>query len=313
MTPEAAYPLERSGTPLSRRPRKVPKTEEFLTTPSGETGESSNSSGPGPGPRPGPGPASLTSTSPERDQTSTAMTHKRILGSGGHPSNQVPLLYQPSAAGAVELFLVSQFLSFSQQTSTSGLPRSWLTRIPELMNSSQMLALRCSIRATMIALHAKLHNDLSARIESYKWYIISLNKFRRYLSSETQKGLVEGNPKYVTGGEEILVPTFFCLFEALSNPGVSTPRGVVQHLMAACKILESVQFDFCTAFAALSLSPCSSSVPQKPQQNTPFVGLLQVLSGITKYLPVHHIDSVDPKLVRLDYTTRCSSRIEFQV
>lgn len=308
MTPEAAYPLERTGTPLSRRPRKVRKTEESLTTstPTGEIGESSNSSGPA------SAPGSSASTPPEGGQPSTAMTHKRIPRSGGHPSNQVPLLYQPSAADAVELFLVSQFLSFSQQTATPGLPRSWLIKIPELMTSSQVPAFRYSIRATITALHAKLHNDMSARIESYKWYIISLNKFRSYLSSETQKGLLEGNPKYVPRAEEILVPTFYCLFEALSNRAVSTPRGVIQHLVAACKILELVQFDFWTALAAFSLTPPSSSAPQKTPQNTLFAGFLQILSGIAKYLLVHHIDSVDPKLVRLDCTTRCSSRYESQ-
>jgi hypothetical protein len=235
MTPEASFPLERTGTPLSKRPRNVRKTEEPLSipTPSGETGESSNS----PGPAPTPAPGSLASSSLESDQLSTAIIHKWIPDSGGHPYNQAPLLYQPSNADAVELFLASQFLSFAQPNAAPGLPVSWLANIPEWMSTSQVSALKYSVRAATTALHAKLHNDMSARIESYRWYVISLNKFRSYLNSETQKGLIEGNPKYVPGIEEILVPTFFGIFEALSNRTLSTPRGVIQHHIAGCQIL----------------------------------------------------------------------------
>jgi hypothetical protein len=147
------------------------------------------------------------------------------------------MLYQPSTSDAIELFLVSQFLSFSNPNDNPGMPKSWLTKLPEWMITSKVPAFRFSIRAVTTALHARLHHNPAARIESYRWYVITLNKFRTYLSGQARKRLIEGNPKFVPGPEEILIPTFLCLFEALSNESPQGPA-VIQHLIAAFKILE---------------------------------------------------------------------------
>jgi hypothetical protein len=146
------------------------------------------------------------------------------------------MLCQPSTSGAIELFLVSQLLSFLRPKDAPGSPR-WLTKIPEWVITSQLPAFRYSIRAATTALHARLHHNPAARVEAYRWYVITLNKFRTYLSDQTQKGMIAGNAKFVPGPEEILIPSLLCLFEALSNDSPQGPA-VLQHLIAACTILE---------------------------------------------------------------------------
>jgi hypothetical protein len=221
MTSEAAFPLERAGTPLDRRPKKIRKTSVALKT----STASSSSRTP---------PDGDASSSPDEGQHATAIALKRHSESG---DDKVLMLYQPSTSDAIELFLVSQFLSFSKPNDTPGLPRPWLTKLPEWMITSKVPAFRFSIRAATTALHARLHHNPAARIESYRWYVITLNKFRTHLSDQARKGLIEGNPKFVPGREEILIPTFLCLFEALSNESLQGPA-VIQHLIAAFKILE---------------------------------------------------------------------------
>jgi hypothetical protein len=49
--------------------------------------------------------------------------------------------------------------------------------------------------------------------------------------------MIEGNAKFVPGAEELIIPTFLCLFETLSNEETAGPA-VIQHLSAACKGLE---------------------------------------------------------------------------
>lgn len=220
MTPEAAFPLERAGTLLDRRPKKVRKTSAPLRT---TTLPGSSKSPPG---------ESASSSPPDKDR----IVLQRDSASGAVSNGKVPMLYQPSTSDAIELFLVSQFLSFSSPNDAPGAPRSWFTKIPEWMIASKVPAFRFSIRAATAALHARLHHNPAARVEAYRWYVITLNKFRTHLSDQTRKGLMEGNGKFVPGPEEILIPTFLCLFEALSN---DSPQGsVMQHLLAACKILE---------------------------------------------------------------------------
>jgi hypothetical protein len=231
MTPEAAFPLERAGTPLDRRPKKVRKPSLPLKLATGNAASSSSaSSSQSP-------PEGLSSSSPDEDHHAAAIIHKRHSSSGASSNDKVPMLYQPSTSEAIELFLVSQFLSFSRPNDAPGLPISWLTKIPEWMVTSQVPAFRFSIRATTTALHAKLHRSPAARIEAYRWYVITLNKFRTYLGDQTRKGLIEGNEKFVPGPEEIIIPTFLCLFEALSNEE-TLGAAVIQHLGAACKIIE---------------------------------------------------------------------------
>lgn len=227
MTPEAAFPLERAGTPLDRRPKKARKTSVPLRTANPTVSGSSNSSK-----SPPDEPASL---SPDEGQP-TAITHKRSSGNEASPNDKVPMLYQPSTSDAIELFLVSQFLSFSRANEAPTLPTSWLAKIPEWMITSRVPAFGFSIRAATIALHAKLHHNPAARVEGYRWYAIALNKFRRYLSDQTRKGMIEGNAKFVPGPEEILIPTFLFLFEGLSNDSPQGPA-MIQHLIAACNIL----------------------------------------------------------------------------
>jgi hypothetical protein len=86
-------------------------------------------------------------------------------------------------------------------------------------------------------LHAKLHHSPAARVEAYRWYVIALNKFRAHLSAQTRDEMIEGNAKFVPGAEELIIPTFLCLFETLSNEETAGPA-VIQHLSAACKGLE---------------------------------------------------------------------------
>ncbi|KAE9379506.1 hypothetical protein N431DRAFT_327075 [Stipitochalara longipes BDJ] len=226
MTPEAAFPLERAGTPLDRRPKKVRKTSVPVraASPSGSSKLSANDP---------------TSTPLDGDQPATAIAKR------SSSTDKVPMLYQPSTSDAIEMFLVSQFLSFSKPNDAPGLPRSWLTKIPEWMITSQVPAFRLSIRAATTALHARIHHSPAARVEAYRWYVITLNKFRAYLGDQTRKGMIEGNAKFVPGPDEILIPTFLCLFEALSNDSPQGPA-VMQHLIAACKILELRGPEGCT-------------------------------------------------------------------
>jgi hypothetical protein len=79
-----------------------------------------------------------------------------------------------------------------------------------------------------------LYRDLAAQKEAYRWYVASLNRFRKHLETQTEKGLVEGNPEFVPDHEEILIPVFLGLFEAFTN---ATPAAVVQHVAAASKIV----------------------------------------------------------------------------
>ena len=147
------------------------------------------------------------------------------------------MLYQPSTSNAIELFLVSQFLSFSRPHDTPALPIPWLMKIPEWMVTSQVPAFRFSIRAATTALHAKLHQSPAARVEAYRWYVITLNTFRAHLSAQIRNEMIEGNAKFVPGAEEIIIPTFLCLFETLANEETVGPA-VIQHLSAACRALQ---------------------------------------------------------------------------
>jgi hypothetical protein len=227
MTTEAAFPRERAGKPLDSRPRKVRKASEPLSTP-------------GPSWQSGPQTHSSVSSSPGDRQNATSIiqvhqTPKNPVGTAKYFHHQVAIPLQPSNAGAFEVFLVKQFLDFSQVNQGPGSPTSWLMNLPEWISKSQVLAFRCSVRASTTALHALLHNDVSAQKESCRWYGASLNRFRIYLKYQTEKGLVEGNPKFVPGHEEILIPAFLSLFEAFTQ---TTPDvGIVQHLAAASKIL----------------------------------------------------------------------------
>ncbi|KAH8747088.1 hypothetical protein F5882DRAFT_491690 [Hyaloscypha sp. PMI_1271] len=216
MTPEAAFPLERAGTPLDRRPKKVRKTSVPFRT--ARATASSSSSSPSSSQSP---PTSLDSSSPNEGQRVTAIIHKPHSSSGASSNSKVPMLYQPSTSNAIELFLVSQFLSFSRPHDTPALPIPWLMKIPEWMVTSQVPAFRFSIRAATTALHAKLHQSPAARVEAYRWYVITLNTFRAHLSAQIRNEMIEGNTKFVPGAEEIIIPTFLCLFETLANEETS--------------------------------------------------------------------------------------------
>jgi len=232
MTPEAAFPLERAGTPLDRRPKKVRKTSVPFRT--ARATASSSSSSPSSSQSP---PTSLDSSSPNEGQRVTAIIHKPHSSSGASSNSKVPMLYQPSTSNAIELFLVSQFLSFSRPHDTPALPIPWLMKIPEWMVTSQVPAFRFSIRAATTALHAKLHQSPAARVEAYRWYVITLNTFRAHLSAQIRNEMIEGNTKFVPGAEEIIIPTFLCLFETLANEETVGPA-VIQHLSAACRTLQ---------------------------------------------------------------------------
>ena len=221
MTSESQYPLERVGTPLDKRPKRVRKTSKpglKTAAPKNESTEASKSLK--------PKTRSSAFESQHEDQNP--------LFENAGKSRDLIFLYQPPSAAAAEQFLVSQFLGFSQPTAPRNVERSWLINLPEWMTSSQVPVFRYAVRAMTTALHAKLHNNLSARTESYRWYIVTLNKYRTYLGDRTKKGLMKGEP-FVPGHEEILVPTFLFLFEALSH---KESKDVLQHLIAACKILE---------------------------------------------------------------------------
>lgn len=229
MTPEAAFPLERAGTPLDRRPKKVRKISVPFRAATATASSSSSSSQ--------STPYGLDSSSPDEGQWATAIIHKPHSSSGASSNDKVPMLFQPSTSNAIEAFLVSQLLSFSRPHDTPTLPITWLMKIPEWMVTSQVPAFRFSIRAATTALHAKLHHSPAARVEAYRWYVIALNKFRAHLSAQTRDEMIEGNAKFVPGAEELIIPTFLCLFETLSNEETAGPA-VIQHLSAACKGLE---------------------------------------------------------------------------
>jgi hypothetical protein len=155
---------------------------------------------------------------------------------------KLPMLYQPSNADVFDHAFSSHFVALNKGVRTYNSEIPWITQLPGLHAEASNSALQLSIRATSMAFYAKLHKDVSVLVDSYKWYIKSLNTQRMLLSKLGEDA--------IPNDEEVLVPLVLGLYEIYAG---TSPTGVFQHLTAAMRILEMRGPQNCTTGVTFSL------------------------------------------------------------
>jgi hypothetical protein len=142
---------------------------------------------------------------------------------------RAPTLIQPSKAqaDALDVAFMSHFVQLNQSTRSHTPELPWLTHLPTLHTNSVKPAVRLSVRAASMAFFAKVHNDPTVLVDSYRWYTLSLNAQRMSLAR-----LGEGR---IPDDEEILVPIILGLYEVYAG---TTSHSVLLHVAAACEIIK---------------------------------------------------------------------------
>lgn len=115
-------------------------------------------------------------------------------------------------------------------------PRSWIFDLPTLIYTSHTPTVKYSVRAAALAHYAFLHKNKSVQNDSRRWYIAGLESQRRLLESpEWDESHRTATCSKFPDHENICVPMMFTCFELWA---CTTPRGWLQHQMAASKLLE---------------------------------------------------------------------------
>ncbi|KAF2870393.1 hypothetical protein BDV95DRAFT_496472 [Massariosphaeria phaeospora] len=170
-------------------------------------------------------------SAPDHELSLNSRTQSEVGDSVGAVRWQykLPILYQPSKiqAEALDIAFISHFVDRNQgvRSFSPGIP--WITHLPVLHTRATKLPLTLSIRAASMAFYAKVHQDPTIMVDSYKWYTMSLHSQRMSLS----RLLVNSVPE----DEEVLVPIILAMYEVYAG---TTSTSVFQHLTAATKILE---------------------------------------------------------------------------
>jgi hypothetical protein len=149
---------------------------------------------------------------------------------------RAPTLYQPSKAqaDALDVAFMSHFVQLNQSTRSYTPEIPWLTHLPTLHNNSTKPAVRLSVRAASMAFFAKVHNDPTILVDSYRWYTVSLNAQRMSLARLGGRSIPDD--------EEILVPIILGLYEVYAG---TTSDSVLLHVAAACEIIKMRGPDNC--------------------------------------------------------------------
>ncbi|KAF2676213.1 hypothetical protein K458DRAFT_380342 [Lentithecium fluviatile CBS 122367] len=142
---------------------------------------------------------------------------------------KMPMLYQPSKAvpDALDRAFVSHFVQLMASVRMYRPEIPWITHLPNLQEKAIKPALKLSIRATSMAFYATLHKDPTILVDSYRWYILSLNSQRQSLARMGSHSM--------PAAEEILVPIILGIYEVYAG---TTTTSMWHHLAAATKILE---------------------------------------------------------------------------
>jgi hypothetical protein len=140
-----------------------------------------------------------------------------------------PALYQPSRAqaDALDVAFMSHFVQLNQSSRSYTPEIPWLTHLPTLHNNSVKPAVRLSVRAASMAFFAKVHNDPTILVDSYRWYTVSLNAQRT--------SLARLGGQRIPDDEEILVPIILGLYEVYAG---TTSDSVLLHVAAAAEIIK---------------------------------------------------------------------------
>lgn len=141
-----------------------------------------------------------------------------------------PQYYQPSKiqGDALDSAFLLHFVEMNQNTRNYTPEIPWLTHLPVIHSRAVKPAVKLSIRAASMAFFAKLHHDPTILVDSYRWYIVSLNAQRQSLSQLA-------GPDRIPDGEEILVPIILGLYEVYAG---TTSDSVLHHVAAACEIIK---------------------------------------------------------------------------
>lgn len=141
-----------------------------------------------------------------------------------------PQYYQPSRiqGDALDTAFLLHFVEMNQNTRNYTPEIPWLTHLPILHSRAVKPAVKLSIRAASMAFFAKIHNDPTILVDSYRWYTVSLSAQRQSLSRLT-------GPDRIPDDEEILVPIILGLYEVYAG---TTSDSVLHHVAAACEIIK---------------------------------------------------------------------------
>jgi hypothetical protein len=143
---------------------------------------------------------------------------------------RAPQYYQPSKiqGDALDMAFLLHFVEMNQNTRNYTPEIPWLTHLPVIHSKAVKPAVKLSIRAASMAFFAKIHNDPTILVDSYRWYTVSLNAQRQSLSRLT-------GPDRIPDDEEILVPIILGLYEVYAG---TTSDSVLHHVAAACEIIK---------------------------------------------------------------------------
>jgi hypothetical protein len=170
---------------------------------------------------------------------------------------RAPRLYQPSKiqGDALDMAFLLHFVEMNQNTRSYTPEIPWLTHLPVIHSKATKPAVKLSIRAASMAFFAKIHHDPTILVDSYRWYIVSLNAQRMSLS--------QLNSQSIPDDEEILVPIILGLYEVYAG---TTSDSVLHHVAAACEIIKMRGPDNCKSgivwpmFKAMRASDVSYSL-----------------------------------------------------
>lgn len=142
---------------------------------------------------------------------------------------RLPAYRQPSRAvpDALDIAFISHFVQQNNNSRKYTPEVPWITQLPNLHGATTNPAVRLSIRAASMAFYAVVHRDTTVLVDSYRWYIVSLNCQRRSLAR-----LPNGK---IPNTEEILVPIILSIYETYAG---TTTTSIWPHLAAAAKFLE---------------------------------------------------------------------------
>ncbi|KAJ4335728.1 hypothetical protein N0V95_008832 [Ascochyta clinopodiicola] len=143
---------------------------------------------------------------------------------------RAPQLYQPSKiqGDALDIAFLLHFVEMNQNSRSYTPEIPWLTHLPVIHSKAAKPAVKLSIRAASMAFFAKLHQDPTILVDSYRWYTVSLNAQRMSLSRL-------GDQNRMPDDEEILVPIILGLYEVYAG---TTSDSVLHHVAAACEIIK---------------------------------------------------------------------------
>lgn len=139
-----------------------------------------------------------------------------------------PTFHQPTRVrpDALDNAFLAYYVSLNANKRTYSPEIQWLNHLPRLYAEARKPAVKLALRAVSMAFYAKLHNEPTILLDSWRWYTIGLNAQRRSIEA-----LQDGD---IPQEDEVMVPLILALYEVYV--GV-TSAGAMAHLSAAAKIM----------------------------------------------------------------------------